>query len=152
MKKISILLGAVLAVAIFSLNAEAYRGHGGMGPGYGYGFPERMSAALNLSAEQSEQIQSLRVAHLKEIQPLRNSLYAKSQELKLLWLEKTPDQEKIQAATREIRAIRDQITDKSIQHRLAVMKVLTPEQQAKLQSYGPGSGAAPGWRMGKGGY
>ena len=63
-KIMMVVLGMVLLVAAVSANAQAYRGGGGMGPGYGYGsrFDDRMAANLNLTAEQTAQIRSLREA------------------------------------------------------------------------------------------
>jgi Spy/CpxP family protein refolding chaperone len=89
----------------------------------------------------------LREAHLKDIQPLQNKLYSKRGELKLLWLQQSPDQGKITAADREIRALRDQIQDRRTSHRLATFKILTPEQQTKLQAYGAGRGYGSGKGM-----
>jgi len=152
-KKIFVLT-VVLLMAAVSVNAYAFRGQGGRGTdsGYGYGFNDRVIADLNLTAEQTEQISALRLAHLKEIQPTRNSLNSKRSELRLLWLEKTPDQQKIMAVNQEFRALRDQLQDKMTSHRLAIRKVLTPEQQAKFQTYGLGRGYGSGKGMrGQGG-
>lgn len=142
MKKLTIILGVVLLAATVASNAPAYGGRGGMGPGaaYGFSFDDRMASTLNLTAEQTTQIREMREALLKEIVPLQNKLYAKRNELKLLWLQKTPAEEKIAAANQEVRTLRGQIQDKMTSHRLAVMKILTPEQQAKIQSYGNGRG------------
>jgi len=107
---------------------------------------------LNLTAEQAGQLRNLREAHLKDIQPLQNKLYSKRSELRLLWLQQSPDQGKITAADREIRALRDQIQDKMTSHRLATFKILTPEQQTKLQASGAGRGYGSGKGMrGQGG-
>jgi Spy/CpxP family protein refolding chaperone len=52
------------------------------------------------------------------------------------------------AAQKELRALRDQMQDKMTVYRLAVMKILTPEQQSKLQSYmGRGMGRGHGMGM-----
>jgi len=140
MKKLMTVL-AVIAVAaiVASSPAEARRG---WWDGYQSGGYHDLAAApgLNLTAEQSAQVRGLQEAQLKEIQPLQNNLYSKRSELRLLWLQQTPDQGKITAADREIRALRDQIQDKMTSHRLAIFKILTPEQQTKLQAYGAGRG------------
>ena len=133
MKKMTMILGALLLVAVASSSALAYRG-GGLGTDGG------MATRLNLTAEQTSQIKEMREAFVKELVPLQNKLYAKRNELKLLWLQKTPDQEKITAVNKEVRALRGEMEDKMTGQRLAVTKILTPEQQAKLQSYGGGRG------------
>jgi len=146
MKKMMTMIAVIALVAIMVTPAAAWKGGMRGGYGYGYGIDDRMAANLNLTAEQTVQIKSLREAQLKEIQPLQNKLYGKRSELRLLWLQQSPDQSKITAADREIRALRDQIQDKGTSHRLAIFNILTPEQQTKLQAYGAG----PGYGYGKG--
>ncbi|MDD5168758.1 MAG: Spy/CpxP family protein refolding chaperone [Syntrophales bacterium] len=142
MKKLTFVLGVILLAAAVASNALAYHDSGGMGPGawYGFGFDDRTTANLNLTEEQTTQIRGMREALLKEIVPLQNRLYAKRNELKLLWLQKTPVEEKITAANKEVRTLRGQIQEKMNSHRLAIMKILTPEQQTKVHSYGNGRG------------
>ena len=110
---------------------------------------------LNLTAEQKTKIADLRTAYLKDIKPLKDKMHSKAGDLRLLWLEKTPDEAKIRATEKEVRALRDQMQDKSTDYRWAAYKVLTPEQQALLKEnkaagrcFGPGPGAGKG--MGKG--
>ena len=61
------------------------------GPGFGPGFSRGFGPAYgvppipNLTAEQSAQIQALRDAFLKEIEPLQKELYTKGTELRNLW-------------------------------------------------------------------
>jgi len=100
-----------------------------------------------LTAEQTEKINAMREAHLKDIQPLRDQVYSKSKELRTLWLAATPDREKITALQKEAQGLRDQLTDKLTTYRLELRKILTPEQLAKVQAYGSGRGMA---RMGGG--
>ena len=111
-----------------------------------------MAANLNLTADQKAQIRTMRENLQKEIVPLQNKLFAKRNELRLLWLERTPSEGKINAANQEIRTLRGQIQDKMTGQRLAVAKILTPEQQAKIGTYGYGRGAGNmGGRGGCGG-
>jgi Spy/CpxP family protein refolding chaperone len=153
MKELAVTLGTILLVMGIAANAFAYRGgSGGMSAGYGYAIDDRMAASLNLTAEQTAQIRSLREVQLKEIQPLQNKLYSKRSELKLLWLQQSPDEGKIKAIDQEIRSLRDQLQDKRTGHRLAIFKILTPEQQTKLQAYAAGRGSGSGRGMrGQGG-
>jgi Spy/CpxP family protein refolding chaperone len=109
---------------------------------------------LNLSADQKAKIDALKASHLKEVKPLRDRLFSRSGDLRLLWLEQNPNQEKITAMQKEIRALRDQIEDKRTSHYFEVMKVLTPEQQEKFRSAcmraGEGHGRGSGKGMGRG--
>ncbi len=151
MKKVSMVFAAVLISAALASTAFAFgpgggwgRGHGGRqcyNPGSG---PIPAAAQLNLTAEQTEKIKSLRDAHLKEVTPLRDKMFSKRAELKLLWLQASPDQNKILAVQKEIRALRDQLEDKRTSHRLAVFTLLTPEQRTKAQAYGGRGGFGMG--------
>ena len=147
MKKVSMAFAAVLLSTALAASAFAFgpgggwgRGHGGW-PCYNQGAgPIPAAAQLNLTEEQTEKIRALREAHLKDVKPLQEKMFSKRGDLRLLWLQANPDQGKILALQKEIRSLRDQMDDKRISHRLAVLKVLTPEQQAKAQAYGAGRG------------
>jgi Spy/CpxP family protein refolding chaperone len=153
MKKISAAL--LMSLLIVGLTTVAFGWGGGpggcgRGPGYGpcAGGEMTMFSKLNLTTEQTEKIRDLQQTRLKEAKPLMDKMFAKRGDLKLLWLEKNPNQEKIMAAQKELRALRDQMQDKMTVYRLAVMKILTPEQQSKIQSYmGRGMGRGHGMGM-----
>lgn len=154
MKKLMTVVAVLALAAVVASPAMAYRG---MRAGYGSGpgNVEDIGAVrgLNLSTEQTQKINNLREAHLKEIKPLRDQLYSKSGDLRILWLAKTPDQEKILALQKEVRSLRDQLFDKYTIYRLEARKVLTPEQLTKVQSYvGMGRGMARGGAGMRGGY
>src|SRR5512136_469281 len=136
MKKLAATLIAAVAVTAFVASAFAFgpgwgRGHGG-GPCYGGDITALTE--LNLTAEQTAKVNALREAHLRDIKPLQDKMFSKRGDLKLLWLQTNPDKDKIMAAQKEIRTLRDQMQDKMTVYRLAVLKVLTPEQQEKLKS------------------
>ena len=138
MKKLMTVVAVIALAAIVASPAMAYRG---MRIGYGNGPGKVADIAaerdLNLTAEQTGKINALREAHLKDIKPLQDQMLSKSGELRSLWLATTPDGEKILALQKKAQGLRDQLTDKLIAYRLEARKVLTPEQQAKIQSYGP---------------
>ena len=90
----------------------------------------------------------MRDAQFKEIEPLREQMFAKRDAVRKLWLEPTPDQAKILAAQKEMRTLRDQLQDKMTAFRLEALKVLTPEQREKLKSAGIRSGIRSGARHG----
>jgi Spy/CpxP family protein refolding chaperone len=148
MKKTTIIgLSLALVVALVATVAFA-RGPGfggyGMGPGYGY------SAIANLTAEQSSQIQTLQKAHWEEIAPLQQALFQKRTELRNLWLTPSPDQAAVTAKQKEILDLQSKLQEKVTNLRLEVRKVLTPEQQAQFDTFGPGKGFGPGMgRMGR---
>lgn len=133
---------AVIAAAPVMAHREMRAGYGS-GPGNVEDIAEK--GDLGLTAEQREKISALREAHLRDIKPLQERLYVKSMELKGLWLAKTPDREGILAFQREVQSLRNQLMDKITTYLLDVGQILTPEQQAKIRSYGPRRRV---WRMG----
>ncbi len=160
MKKLLAVVTMVLFLAVAVSPVLAQRGWGpgggrgsdsGWGPGGGpCGY--LTSSNSNLTAEQQAKIDTLRASQLKEVKPLQDEMFRKRGDLRLLWLEKNPDQEKIAATQKEIRSLRDQIYDKGTAYRLEVNKVLTPEQQSQFRNACPGGGFGPGYgRGGRGG-
>lgn len=126
----------------------------GRGPGFGSG-PRggdlTRIPGLELTADQKAQLETMRDAHFKEIEPLREQMFTKRDELRKLWLDADPDQAKIRAAQQEMSTLRDQLQDKMTAFRLEALKVLTPEQREKLKSAAPaGRGFGPGRGMGPG--
>ena len=149
MKKTTIIgMSLVLAVALMATAAFAWgpgfgRGYG-MGPGYG------TPAIPNLTAEQSSKIQALQKAHLDEIAPLQEEFFKKGSELRSFWSTPNPDQAAITAKQKEILDLRTKLQEKGTNFRLEISKLLTPEQQAQLATYGPVFGPGEG-KMGRGG-
>ena len=155
MKKtiVGLMVVALLATAGLAMAQGWGRGMGyGPGAGYGPGTGPKGAWAnsLNLSAEQQQQMQALREKHWNDTATLREEMFNKQVELRNLWAEPTPDQEKILAKQREMNGLRERLQEKSIQHRLEMRKVLTPEQQAQIGAFGPGFGPGHGMRGGFG--
>jgi len=154
MKKLVMTLVTAFVVSAFAVSALAYGP--GMGRGYGrgpdYSPNERAFSELNLTAEQTAKINALREAYLKDTKPLQDKLFSKRGDLRLLWLQTNPDQDKILAVQKEIRGLRDQLQDKITAQQVEVLKVLTPEQQEKVKSFRMGRGFGPGMRGGTGPY
>jgi len=131
----------------------------GMGPGPcvpGYG-PGVWGPGLNLSPEQTQKMQALQESFFKETIPLRNEIMNKQLELRMLWAQANPEQEKILAKQRELNALRAQLQEKATNHRLEMQKILTPEQQSQLRAlpggfgyYGRGYGMRGGFGPGRG--
>lgn len=153
MKKLLMVFTAVLIAAALASTTFAYGWGGGPGRGHARGVCaggpdcERDIQAipeLGLTAEQTAKIQDLREAHLKDIKPLRDKMFSKRGELRLLWLQKAPDREKITAVQKEIGSLRDQMQEKMTSHRLDMLNVLTPEQRTKVQARAAGKGFGPG--------
>ncbi len=155
MKKLISIAAILLLVVVIAAPADAFRGGRGNGNGPCYSGDFANVPGLNLTAEQKTKIADMRSAHLKDVKPLQDQMFSKKGDLRLLWQEKNPDQAKITAKQKEIRALRDQIQDKSTNHRWAIYKELTPEQQEALRAQGPmgqcfGGGFGPGAGGGRG--
>jgi Spy/CpxP family protein refolding chaperone len=138
MKKIiaAVMMVAVLAFA-GSVMAQGPEKSPGMERGYGFHSGGARSEGpgrwdpLNLTPDQVEKIKALRESFFKEKIPLQNELMGKRLELKALWMQTNPDEQKILAKQQEINTLRAQIGEKAIKNRLEMRKILTPEQQAK---------------------
>ncbi len=149
MKKITLTLTAVALGLLLASQAFAW----GPGPGRGHGYcREAGLERLNLTDDQKAKIEALQTANWKAIKPLREKMFDKTVELRRLWLQANPDKDKITAAQKELRTLRDEMQDKNTAIRLEVRKVLTPEQNEKLADMGWGRGPGFGPRGGMRGH
>ena len=137
MKK-GIFLMVVFVLAAMAVPAGASHGTKGAG------FDRNIASVpdLNLTEAQSAKIATLKTSFLTDVKPLRDKLFSKRGDLKLLWREKNPDQAKILAAQKQIRVLRGQIQDRVTTYRLSVRKVLSDEQRDKLKAYRQNRGFA----------
>jgi len=124
--------GATLLVVALALPAAAQPGRGRM-----------MMAPL--TPEQASQVFDLRQKFMNETAGLRKEMFVKRAELMALWQAETPDEKAILAKIREVNALRSQLMEKAVAHRLALKKIAP---QAGL--WGPGGGWGCGMGMGKG--
>jgi len=142
MKKIATTVGIIALVAALAMPVYAYGRGGNKGRGTGIGPEGRQAPCVqtmpNLTPEQSAKLKELREQRNKEALPLKNELTAKRAELRNLWLQSDPDKAAIKAKQQEINDLRSKLQDTTTEYRLEVGKILTPEQQAQLQSKRPG--------------
>ena len=141
MKKIivtacSILFALLVAAQLFALDCDKSSRHGMRDKAKHHEETNLYAifGELNLTAAQKAQVKTSRDAFLREIKPLQDKMYSKRGDLRLLWLETSPEKNKIMTLQREIRALRDQIQDKAISRRLDVFNTLTAEQKEKLKA------------------
>lgn len=128
------------AAALFTLAVTAAAA-GPWGPGMG----PRAALLLELTPDQSAELQALDEAHWKEVAPLRNELLAKREELRQLMAVSESDRAAVLAKQREIHEVQGRIRELGVQHQLDRRALLTPEQQQKLADLG-----GPGYRGGRG--
>ena len=139
----AVAMGVLLTVPAFAFGPGRCTGNGQEdNPGY---HRDKIFKNLNITDEQKTKIEALQTANLKEVKPLREKMFDKSVELRRLWLQANPDKNKINAAQKELRTIRDNIEDKNTALKLEIRKLLTPEQNEKMANspWGRGSGFGP---------
>ena len=132
MKKRMIVLMIVLFVAMASAPALAQRGYFIDAPAY----IEDISAVpgINLTEEQKIEMDTLRESYRKEAWPLQERLSEKKASLRMLWLERNPDQSKIGSMQHEIDGLRKGLREMDREYRRSVNEVLAPEQRDILRS------------------
>ncbi len=139
----------IAAFVLAGLSADAMaQGRGPRGGGPGRGF-----AALDLSAQQRQQIDQFREAATKLAEPLQAQMETKLTELRQLWHADRPDRGAILRKHAELNAIREKEQGIWIDFRLQAHSVLTPEQRAKWADRaggGPGFGGGFGRGHGRG--
>lgn len=110
-----------------------------MGYGNGYDCSSlTANAKLKLTAEQVARLQALDEKYGQELDPLREQLYGKGQELKSEWLQTAPDRGRIEILQGEAAKLRERMRAMLAAHRSEVLKVLTPEQRAHVPDDGSG--------------
>jgi Spy/CpxP family protein refolding chaperone len=150
MLKSGILTGMALVMMTAASNARPMHGMRQNQPGQEMQSGGPMHSELNLTEEQQKQITALRVAHQKEIQPLRNDIAIKQAELQKYRSADKPDMVQINSTIDAIGKLKTEIQKKSVAHQLAVRALLTDEQKLIFDAKGPRGGK--GGKGGKGGY
>jgi Spy/CpxP family protein refolding chaperone len=97
-------------------------------------------AIPDMTPEQQEKIDALRVAQVKTMAPMRADLQVKEIELAGLWRADEPDAKKIIAKVKEIGDVKEKIEIARINHQFEVRKLLTPEQRKAMKKTGMGRG------------
>jgi len=149
MKRISVLSAVLLIMGVAAMAMAEPRGMGRWDRGSG-SMELGMLNSVNLTPEQSEKILTLKKAYFTDVQPLRSDMFNKRAELRLLWLQTTPDAAKIKATQDAIWDLRKKVQDKRTDFRLALRKILTPEQITKILSQGFGTHGGKSIRRGPG--
>jgi Spy/CpxP family protein refolding chaperone len=102
--------------------------------------PDFQIIDLSLSVEQTSKIITQRASLINDIKPIQSEMLGKRDTLKLIWQEKDPDQEKIAAIKKEIKALRDRMQEKISDYMLEVRSILTAEQYFQLRAGWSGLG------------
>jgi len=120
----------------------------------GRGGPGAMMGFLKLTDEQRTKMQDLRLAHQKEMIPLRADLQKLRANMKLEITAEKFNESKVKSIQADISKIMNEIASKTILHLRAVRDLLTPEQKKKFDErvlsggmMGPGRMMQRGGRM-----
>ncbi|MEN6321601.1 MAG: Spy/CpxP family protein refolding chaperone [Syntrophaceae bacterium] len=90
------------------------------------------SSELNLTAEQIARIRTIEEKYNRDMEPLCKQLLHKRRELKLEWLQASPDYDRITVLQGEVAKLHGQIRENMACHRMKVLDVLTSEQRALI--------------------
>jgi len=130
--KLFILTFGILFIAV-SVFAQGYGEHGKR-KGY-KSDGQRIQKMLDLSDEQADKIQDLRLNHQKEMLPLRTEVQKLQAELKLVQTADKFDESKAKKLVGDISSLRQQMQMKKINHQQMVRNILTPEQRKKFDMH-----------------
>lgn len=143
MKKFNLktLVLSTLVLCSVSLMAQGYGrgncdGNGPRSKGFQQGMQrgERMEEFLELSDDQKTKIETLRVAHQKEMLPLKNELGEKQAKMQTLASAENADMKSINALIDEMSVIKTKMAKMRAAHKQDVRKLLSPEQRVKFDS------------------
>jgi len=151
MKTITIKKSTILVIAIFILagmNLNAQRGYGQRGlntgmnlnaqRGYsgqrGLNYEQRAYYCLNLSDEQQEQVNDMRIDHLKEVQPLRDQLMETLTHQRTLMNADNPDKKAINENINKATKLQNEIAKLGADFQLKFKSILSDEQKVMVQS------------------
>lgn len=123
-----------LFIAALGVNAALAQPHERKRP---FGAGERLSEDLNLSDEQKAQIRQIMLDTRKKNITTEAQHKLARLELQELMRAETPDVKKIDAKISEVSKLHETMMRARIDARLAMQKLLTPEQRKKMQELRP---------------
>lgn len=105
----------------------------------------RRVACLDLTPEQSRKIRLLQTELFRAVDPLRIQIFERRAELRLLWMQMTPDEPAIRAKQHEIHDLRWKIQDHETDFWLRLRRILAPDQLSKflVEAGGPDRSPTP---------
>jgi Spy/CpxP family protein refolding chaperone len=115
------------------------------------GAPGAMMGAMKLTEEQRAKMQDLRLAHEKEMIPLRADLQKLHASMKLEITADKFNEGKVKSIQGDISKVMNEIASKTILHQRAVRDLLTPEQRKHFDARILSGGMMGGGKGGRGG-
>jgi Spy/CpxP family protein refolding chaperone len=102
-------------------------------------------AMPDMTPEQLEKMDAMRVAHMKTVMPIQTDIQVAEIELDALWRADKLDAKKIVAKVNEIGGLRQKLELAMVNHRIDMYNLMTPDQQKVMRKMHMGRGM-----MGKG--
>ena len=137
-RKMKTILIMALAIAMIGgTSTFAQRGQGmrfGGGQGYGYNAGICTGFGLNLTEDQQNQMNEMRVAHMKTVQPVRDQLLELRAHQRTLMNAENTDQKVINKNIDEITKLQNKLMKVGSEFQLKVKSILTDEQKVMMQS------------------
>lgn len=135
-KKLSIALFAAVLLLTSAGYAQCPMANKTGSAGDKGGMPDMMK----FTPEQEKQMMDLNLALIKETDPIKTDLKIRGMELMALWNEDNPEAKKILTKVKEISEVKLRLEEKMINHKLAMLKILTPEQKKMMKGMMGGMG------------
>ncbi|TAL33455.1 MAG: periplasmic heavy metal sensor [Spirochaetes bacterium] len=106
----------------------------GMGPRHFFGDPAYIKEQLGLSDDQVNKIDAINTEHRKQMLTIREQLEPRRIRLEKMLLEENVDLSQVRAVLKEIADLQVELRLLRIKHHIAIEKVLTADQRAKLRA------------------
>jgi Spy/CpxP family protein refolding chaperone len=107
----------------------------------GRGGPMDMMANMpDMTPEQMEKCDAMRVAQMKTVLPIRTDIQVAEIELDALWRADNIDAKKIIAKVNEIGGLRQKLELAMVNHRIDMYNLMTPDQRKAMKKMGMGPG------------
>ncbi|MCX6842556.1 MAG: Spy/CpxP family protein refolding chaperone [candidate division WOR-3 bacterium] len=104
------------------------------------GMPGMMAGIPDLTPEQMDKMDALRVSHMKTVLPIRTDIQVAEIELDALWRADKLDSKKIVAKVNEIGGLRQKLELAMVNHRIDMYNLMTPDQQKAMRKMHMGGG------------
>jgi Spy/CpxP family protein refolding chaperone len=99
-----------------------------------------MANIPDMTPEQMDKFDVMRVAHMKTVMPIRTDIQVAEIELDALWRAEKLDAKKIIAKVNEIGGLRQKLELAMVNHRIEMHNSLTPDQQKAMRKMHVGGG------------
>jgi Spy/CpxP family protein refolding chaperone len=109
-----------------------------------------MADIPDMTPEQMDKFDVMRVAHMKTVMPIRTDIQVAEIELDALWRAEKLDAKKIVAKVNEIGGLRQKLELAMVNHRIETHNSLTPDQQKAMRKMQMGRGRGMMRGMGRG--